>query len=255
MSFVYSVQLFSVRTVLQQDPMGTLHKLKAMGYGGVEGFGPFKYSASETSYALSDAGLKLVGHHTPWAMVQDDTIQSTIDFFKAVGNKYVIVPSLPKDSTGSIDAWKQMADKFNVISKRLQEEGMILGYHNHHTEFVEIDGQLPFTVFFDNTDPAIVVQMDNGNAMHGGADVMAMMKRYPGRARSVHLKPYAKAGGYSPVIGQDDIDWGEFLHWCRDQGGTEHYIVEYEHEETHPQMVGVDLCIKGLKDLEAAGKI
>jgi len=255
MTFNYSVQLYSVRTVLQQDPLGVLRQLKAMGYIGVEGFGNFVYSSSDVNSALSDIGLKVVGYHTPWAYVQDDKIQSTIKYFKEIGNKYVIIPSLPKEETASIDGWKHIAEKFNAIAKRLKSEGMILGYHNHYTEFKKIDGELPFTVFFDNTDPSIVMQMDNGNALEGGGDVMTLMRRYPGRARSVHLKPYSKTAGYGPVIGQDDIDWKEFLHWCRDKGGTEHYIVEYEREDIHPQIEGVDLCIKGLRAMEKAGKI
>ena len=146
-------------------------------------------------------------------------------------------------------------EKFNKISKRLQSQGLSLGYHNHGSEFHTLENQLPYTVFFDNTDPSIVMQMDNGNAMSGGGDVMAMMKRYPGRARSVHLKPYSKEGEFGPIIGKDDVNWPEFIHWCRDKGGTEVYIVEYEDEKSHPQMEGVELCINALKEMEAAGKI
>jgi sugar phosphate isomerase/epimerase len=255
MAFSYSVQLYAVRTVLQQDPLGTLHQLKRMGYSGVEGFGNFVFSSTDVTYGLADAGLQIVGYHTPWNFVQDDKIESTIKYFKEIGNKYAIVPGLPPECTNSIDAWKRTAEKFNSISKRLQNEGLILGYHNHASEFKKIDGEEPFTVFFDNTDPAIVMQLDNGNALSGGADLTAIMKRYPGRARSVHLKPYSKTDGFAPVIGKDDIDWTEFMHWCRDSGGTEHFIVEYEEEKVHPQIEGVDLCIKGLKELEAAGKI
>jgi len=191
-----------------------------------------------------------VGYHTPWANVQDGKLEATIRYFRDIGNKYVIIPSLPAECTGSIEAWKRTAEQFNALSKRLKDEGMILGYHNHDTEFRVIDGQIPFTVFFDNTDPAVVVQIDNGNALSGGADVMALLRKYPGRARSVHLKPWSKTGGYAPIIGKDDIDWKEFLYWCRDKGGTEHYIVEYEDEKAHPQIEGVDLCIKALKEME-----
>jgi sugar phosphate isomerase/epimerase len=235
--------------------LGTLKKLKAMGYEGVEGYGNLSYSPSDINNALSDSGLKMIGYHTPWELVQDEKLESTINYFKAINNKYVIIPGLPDECTNSINAWKKTAEKFNAISKRLQETGMYLGYHNHYIEFIEINGELPYTVFFDNTDPAIVVQMDNGNALHGNADYMAIMKRYPGRAKSVHLKPYSKTRGYAPVIGEDDIDWKEFLHWCRDNGGTEHFIVEYEDEKTHPQLVGVDLCIKALKEMEASGRL
>ncbi|MDR0312455.1 MAG: sugar phosphate isomerase/epimerase [Treponema sp.] len=255
MSFTYSVQLYSVRTVLFKEPLHTLHELKRMGYIGVEGFGNFVLSASDIKYGVAETGLKIVGYHTPWSLVQDDKLESTIKYFKEIGNKYVIVPSLPAECTNSIDAWKRTADKFNELSKRLQVDGLMLGYHNHASEFKMIDGELPFTVFFDNTDPSVVMQMDNGNALSGGADLMAIMKRYPGRARSVHLKPYSKSDGFAPVIGKDDIDWKEFMHWCRDSGGTEHFIVEYEEEKVHPQMEGVDLCIKGLQELEAQGKI
>ena len=255
MAFTYSVQLYSVRTVLQQDPLGVLNRLKSMGYFGVEGFGNFSFSSSDVNYGLSDSGLRIVGYHTPWANVQDDKLDYTIRYFREIGNKYVIIPSLPEECTKTIDAWKRTAEKFNVLSKKLQNEGMILGYHNHYTEFRKIDGQMPFTVFFDNTDPAVVVQMDNGNAYEGGADVMALLRKYPGRARSVHLKPYSKDPGLGPIIGKDDIDWKEYLHWCRDHGRTEHYIVEYEREDILPQMEGVDLCIKSLREMEKTGKI
>jgi sugar phosphate isomerase/epimerase len=252
MSFSYSVQLYSVHKVFHDDPLNTLKQLKGMGYSGAEGFGNLM---PELKNYLSEAGLDLVGFHTSWAYVQDDKLESTIKYFKEAGNKYVIIPGLPDECTSGIDAWKRTAEKFNAISKRLQNDGLVLGYHNHDSEFKMIDGQMPFTVFFDNTDPAIVMQMDNGNAVYGGADLMAMMRRYPGRTRSVHLKPCSKCCGFAPIIGEDDIDWPEFMHWCRDKGGTEHYIVEYEYEKAHPQIEGVDLCLKALKEMEASGKI
>ena len=255
MAFIYSVQLYSVRTVLQQNPLQTLYQLKKMGYSGVEGFGVFNYASTDVNYALSETGLKLAGYHTPWAYMQEDMLESTVKYFKEIGNKFVIVPALPDECTRSIDDWKRTAEKFNFISKQLQNEGMALGYHNHTSEFKTLDGEVPFTVFFDNTDPSIIMQVDNGHVMAGGADLMEIMRHYPGRARSVHLKPYSKSSGYAPIIGKDDIDWAEFMHWCRDKGGAEHFIVEYEHEEAHPQMEGVELCIKALREMEDDGTI
>ena len=255
MAYDFSVQLYAVRTELEKDPLQTLHKLKKMGFSGVEGFGHFVYSSQDINKYLSETGLKIAGYHTPWDLVQDDKLKSTINYFTEIRNKFVIIPGLPDECTNSIDAWKRTADRFNVISKKLNAEGFYLGYHNHHQEFQMIEGQIPFTVFFDNTDPSIVIQIDNGNALYGGADLMAVLQKYPGRARSVHLKPYSKENGFAPVIGKDDINWKDFLHWCRDKGGTEQFIVEYEDEKTHPQMEGVDLCIKALREMEATGKI
>ena len=256
MAFDYSVQLYSVRTAMEEDPMGTLRKIKDMGYVGVEGYGAFP-AVDDVKRAMSETGLKIVGYHTRWPLVQDDQIDATLKYFKDIGNKYVIVPMLPAEETVTIADWKNFADKFNKINKRVQAEGMILGFHNHAIEFTEVDGQVPFVVFFENTDPSIVVQIDNGNGMRGNCDVMAGLRKFPGRAKSVHLKPFSKSAerGFAPPIGEDELDWKEYLYWCRDIGKAEHYIVEYASENLHPQMVGIELCIKNLKAMEAAGKI
>lgn len=68
---------------------------------------------------------------------------------------------------------------------------MVTGYHNHFTEFAPLDGEMPWDTFFGNTKKEVVMQLDTGNAMHGGADPVPFLKRYPGRALTVHLKEYA----------------------------------------------------------------
>jgi sugar phosphate isomerase/epimerase len=71
-------------------------------------------------------------------------------------------------------------------------EGLQTGYHNHAIEFqpFEPGGELPWDTFFGNTNPQVIMQFDTGNALHGGADALPFLKRYPGRAKSVHLKEY-----------------------------------------------------------------
>ena len=109
MAFTYSVQLYSVRTVLEQDFTSVLQKIKLMGYSGVEGAGEFKFSASELKNALFGTGLEIVGYHAPWAYVQDDKLKSTIEYLRILGSKYLIIPSLPAEITKTIDDWKRIA--------------------------------------------------------------------------------------------------------------------------------------------------
>ena len=255
MGFDFSVQLFAVRDLFAKDALSVFHQLKDLGYIGVEGYGPLSIPPDNLNNYLLETGLKLAGWHIPFELLLNDNLQPTIDYLKNINNKYVIVPWLSPEYSGNIDSWRRTAEKFNELSKILKNEGMTLGYHNHDFEFNTIDGKLLFTEFFDNTDPDIVVQMDNGNAMSGNGDVMTLIKKYPGRFKSVHLKPYSAKDGYSSIIGEDDTDWKTLLHWYRDFGGTEHYIVEYEDEKTHPQIVGVELCLKALKKMESSGKI
>jgi len=70
------------------------------------------------------------------------------------------------------------------------------------------------------------MQLDTGNCWAGGADPVAVLKKYPGRARTIHLKPHG--GGPEAVIGEDKVDWKEVFAFCEGKGKTQWYIVEHE---------------------------
>ena len=130
---------------------------------------------------------------------------------------------------------------------------MRTGYHNHHVEFEELDGERPWDTLFGNTGEGVVMQLDLGNAARGGADVVDVLRRYPGRAQSVHLKPYSfRAGqddpgaGFRPVIGEDDLPWEEIFGICESTAGTEWYVVEYE-SDAYPPLEAVERCLRALR--------
>jgi sugar phosphate isomerase/epimerase len=56
------------------------------------------------------------------------------------------------------------------------------------------------------------------------------------------------------MIGEDDVPWHKFMTMCREIGGTEWYIVEYESIELYPEFEGVEKCLQALKKMEAEGK-
>jgi sugar phosphate isomerase/epimerase len=53
-----------------------------------------------------------------------------------------------------------------------------------------------------------------------------MLKKYPGRTRSIHIK--ANGGGPEAVIGEDKLDWMQIFAICESTGETEWYVVEHE---------------------------
>jgi sugar phosphate isomerase/epimerase len=202
---------------------------------------------------LKKTGLVCCGWHTPFHMVQDDALAATIELNKAVGNRYVIIPGLPGDLVQTIADWGKMADFFNRLAERLAAHGMMTGYHNHHTEFAAKEGTTPWDAFFSKTRMGVVMQMDVGNALRGGADVMGVLKRYPGRCQTIHLKPYSpKAGkgnpdaGFKPLIGEDGIPWQDLFTFCETKGGTYWYIIEYE-SDAFPPLDAVERCLKAVK--------
>ncbi len=248
-----ALQLYSVRNELAADTRGTLKAVADMGYEGVEFAGGPQNTAEELKGYLDEFGLLCCGWHTPWGLVQPDKLDETIEFNKTLGNRFVIVPGLPGDLTGSREAWTKLAAQFNGIADTLGGHDMVTGYHNHHTEFRLLDGEMPWDTLFGNTGDGVVMQLDTGNALHGDADILDILERYSGRAGTVHLKPYSASqatdgghGAFRAVIGEDESPWDEIFRICEATGGTQWYIVEYESDAYEP-LDAVDRCLKGLK--------
>ena len=117
-------------------------------------------------------------------------------------------------------------------------------------EFKELDGEKPWDTFFGNTRKDVVMQLDTGNAMHGGADPLPYLKKYPGRALTVHLKAFSKKDPKA-LIGEDDLDWKAIFEACETIGGTRWYIVEQE-SYAFPPLECVKRCLDNLRKMGKA---
>ena len=85
------LELYSVRNELAADVRGTIKAVAEMGYEGVEFAGPPQHSAEELKSLLDEFGLVCCGWHTPFNLVQEDTLADTIEF-----NKILIKSSATK---------------------------------------------------------------------------------------------------------------------------------------------------------------
>ncbi len=253
-SIPIALELFSVRKPLANDAPATLKAVADMGYAGVEFAGPPQHGGEEIRDMLQETNLVCCGWHTPFALVQEDTLAATIELNRTIGNRYIIVPGIPADLRKTRDDWLALARFFNDLSAKLADVGMVTGYHNHNVEFKPLDGECPWDTFFGNTVQEVVMQLDMGNALSGGADLMQILRKYPGRCQTVHLKPYTRAaegtpqGGFAPLIGDDDVPWEEVFEFCETHGRAEWYIVEYEVDAEQP-FPGVSGCLDRLREM------
>lgn len=248
-----AVQLYSVRHECEKDLAGTLAKIKAMGYEGVEFAGWYGNDAATLKALLDEHGLACAGAHVGIDTLLGDNLAASVEFHRTLGNTFLIVPGLGSKWTSSTEAWQETAATFNQIAESLAPHGMVTGYHNHHTEFKPFveGGELPWDTFFGNTKPEIVMQFDTGNALHGGSSANALdfLTRYPGRARTIHLKDYDIANdSYAPPVGAGDVPFTEIFEICETTGNTEWYIVEYE-DAALPALEGIEQCLKNVKAL------
>ena len=244
-----SLQLYSVRDDAKADLASVLAQVAAMGYTGVEFAGFYGHDAESVRAMLDATGLQVAGAHVHLNLLLGAVFDETVAFHKTIGNRFLIVPGLQKEHTETRASWLATAATMNEIAARLAPHGMLTGYHNHHTEFTELDGELPWDTFFGNTNHEVVMQFDTGNALMGGADAPPFLARYPGRALTVHLKEYS-ATDETALIGAGDVPWQTIFDLCETTGATQWYIVEQE-SYAHPPLECVARC---LANLRAMGK-
>jgi sugar phosphate isomerase/epimerase len=242
-----ALQLYSVRAECKKDLRGVITAVGKMGYEGVEFAGYYDHPAQELRQMLDAAKLKCCGTHIGLETLQGDEFQKTVDFNKTIGNRNLIVPYLDEKYHATKQAWIDTAKLFNEISDKANAQGMRVGYHNHMFEFQKVDGQYLWDIFFGTTKKEVIMQFDTGNAREGGGDPLPFLKRYPGRAITVHMKEFSKTNK-DALIGEGEQPWKELIEICRTVGGTEWFIVEQESYK-FPPLKCAELCYKAMRKL------
>ncbi|MCS7201963.1 MAG: sugar phosphate isomerase/epimerase [Dictyoglomus sp.] len=241
-----ALQLYSVRKECEKDFEKTIKEISEMGYEGVEFAGYYGKSANELKKILNKYNLKVAGTHIPINTLIGDELEKTVEFNYILENKYLIIPSLPEEYTKDKKGWEKAIELINEISSKLRSYKMILGFHNHSIEFQRLNGETFWNFFFDNVNEDVVMQLDTGNAMNGGADPIEILRRYLKRAKTIHLKEYPLT---SRAIGEGIINWKEIFDICEKEGKTEWYIVEYENP-SFPPLESVRLCLENIKKIK-----
>jgi hypothetical protein len=59
-----------------------------------------------------------------------------------------------------------------------------------HGDFAKIDGRFAWEILFSQTLPEVSMQMDAGNCLDGNGDPIAMLKKFPGRTPTIHIKEH-----------------------------------------------------------------
>lgn len=241
------IQLYSVREDMKADPLATLQKLSAMGYRHVEhawyrdrkfyGWTPVEFKK-----VLSDLGMTMPSGHVGlgsahWNEATNDFSDSwkqTIDDAAIVGQQFVISASLEESWYATEDAFKKSMEIFNKSGELCRQQGMMFGYHNHWVEFVTRYGdKLMHDKMLEWTDPALVMhQLDMGNLYNGGATALEVVKKWPGRFLSMHVKDEIDSNGgpekYESTILGAGIVGVKAVVDAGKASGTIHFIVEQE---------------------------
>jgi sugar phosphate isomerase/epimerase len=184
------LQLWSVRAMLAKDVAGTLQKVKAWGFDDVETFGTF---GAEIAPQLKASGLKVRAMHIGYDRLSGD-MAGVLRDADAVGATTLINPYLPHQQKpqASREEILKAAGDFAKWSKQCRAAGKRFGYHIHGQEFGKAPEGTLFDVLAKESGPEVGFEADVYWVTAGGADPVALMKKYPGRIWYTHLKDMAK---------------------------------------------------------------
>jgi sugar phosphate isomerase/epimerase len=244
------LELYSVRDTLKQDPDGTLRAVAKMGYQAVEFYSPYfewtEAQAKQTRKLLDDVGMRCYSTHNNAEYLSPDKINRARDLNLILGTKYVVLAW--SDPKSGADACKAIADKLNSAAEILEPSGLKPGYHNHQAEWAPVNGERPMDIIAKNTKSSVMLQLDVGTCLEGGADPVAWIRANPGRIRSIHCKDWSPdpGVGYKTLFGEGKADWKAIFQAAESVGGVEYYLVEQEGSR-FPELETASKCLQAFR--------
>lgn len=204
----------------------TLAALARIGYKEVEFAGYHGHTATEIRDMLTQNGLTAPSAHIPLSAMETDSAKTFSDA-RIIGHEYLTVPSLPDSKRDTVADWKRVAAHFNTVGAQVKSAGFHFAYHNHNTEIEKIGDVAPLDVLIQETDPALVsFEMDIYWVVNGGGDPLALLSRYPGRFKMLHVKDSMGAPDNTMAdVGAGTIDFKTIFARAK---GVEHYFVEHD---------------------------
>ncbi|MFF4751097.1 sugar phosphate isomerase/epimerase family protein [Streptomyces sp. NPDC002514] len=221
------VMMYTVLRQARADLEGTLARLAALGYTGIETYGLVEhFGPARVRAAVEAAGLTLTSAHAPFPA--GPAAEAVLDQNAELGAE-VLVWSMEREEFASPDALRRGAQRVNEAAERAAARGMRIAYHNHFAEFSQVfAGRPAYDLLLDELDPRVLLELDAYWAVLGGADPAEVIARLGERVRFVHIKDGPAVSYEEDVmvpIGEGRIDWGRVLSV---PSGVRWHIVELE---------------------------
>jgi sugar phosphate isomerase/epimerase len=226
------LQLYTIRSVMENDFRGALEQVAEIGYDEVEFAGYYDRTPDEIVALLNDLDLASPATHVPLQRIReapDEVIQTA----KTIGHQYVVCPYLSESERTALDDYRRLAEDFSTFGERCTEAGLQFAYHNHDFEFVEMNGTRPYDVLLSETDPEHVkMELDLYWVIEAGQDPLDYIGQNPERYPLCHVKDRGPDGGMTPV-GNGTIDFASIF----EAANFQHYFVEHDNPQNPMQSI------------------
>lgn len=258
------LQLYTLGSLMTTDTKGTLQKLAAIGYKELESAGSQKgnyygYTPKELAAMIKDLGMTWRSAHVggapftieqimkvakPKTAADSARIQKMVEQFKnskmlnltenyqqladdaAEGAiSYLVCSSIP---VSTLDEMKTAVDVFSKAGEACKKNGVQFAYHNHTTEFDEIEGHRPFDYILNNTNKDLVkMELDLAWATKAKQDPVELFKLHPGRYPLWHAKDLDKNTMNPAEVGTGVVDFKRIFDNAG-ESGMKYFFVEQD---------------------------
>jgi sugar phosphate isomerase/epimerase len=257
------LQLYTLGKLMITDAKGTLQKLAAIGYKELESAGSEKgnyygYKPKEFAAMVKDAGMHWRSGHVggaPFTMDQimkmaktaedsakfqkyaeqfknrpkmanlKENYQQLADEAAEGGLSYLVCSSIP---VSTLDEIKTAVEVFSKAGESSKKNGVQFAYHNHTTEFDDVEGHRPFDYILSNTDKDLVkMELDLAWATKAKQDPVALFKLHPGRYPLWHVKDLDKNTMNPAEVGTGIVDFKNVFDNAQ-ESGMKYFFVEQD---------------------------
>lgn len=230
-------QLYTVTKSCQtlDDIAETLKKVADIGYTTVQLSGLCAYEADWMREQLEKNGLEAPITHFDANKIADKT-EEVIEFHKTLGTKYIGVGGLrglwdPKYKETPIEFWESFVRDYVPAAKKIKDAGCYFMYHNHHYEFMDVEGRLLYDYLLENFSADIMgFTADLYWFKEAGKDPVEMLNALKGRTPVVHYKDMiiTPDGEHKMAsVGNGILDWDAIIETSL-KNGIEYAMVEQD---------------------------
>lgn len=245
---VIGAQLYTLRTLLPEDPEGTLKAVAAIGFKSVE---TGRADIPKLVPICKDLGLAVPAAHFEYACITGDwthyggnpprpgyNLEAALTEAKEAGIEWFNIPYIPQPERTGADLYPRMAENFNRAGEEAAKLGLRVAYHHHAFEFERYDGKPGFETMLELMEPGkAFIEFDMYWASVAGEDPVELIRKYPRHIKLLHLKD-KKEG--TPVMQSEAVPRDTFLELgngvldipavLRTTAlvGVEHYFIEQD---------------------------
>ncbi|WP_336789368.1 sugar phosphate isomerase/epimerase family protein [Paenibacillus sp. MMO-177] len=237
MNIKFGIQLYTLRDLTVHDFKGTLEKVAALGYEGVEFAGYGGMEANGLKELLDRLGMEAAGSHVRYERALT-SLDEEIAYNKRIGNRNLIIPYYDGNKFKEDKEREKFYANLKTMGQKCAESDMQLLYHNHEFEFtIQLDDKTMFDHLFENVDNKLLqAELDSCWAYRAGFDPAAVIRQYKDRMPLVHLKDMRRSNDGQVItveLGQGEVKLNPIVD-ASIESGVQWLIVEQDECQDEP---------------------